>query len=77
MHTSKAFLAKIPEWQAQHVELFYLPPYSPELNSIEILWRFMKYEWIDLGAYKGWTYLVEYVESILKKVGIEYKINFS
>lgn len=77
MHTSKAFLAKIPEWQSKQVEIFHLPAYAPELNIIEILWRFMKYEWIDLGAYKGWEHLVEYVESILKKVGIEYKINFS
>jgi transposase len=77
LHTSKEFTAKIDEWKEKKVEIFYLPPYSPELNIIEILWRFMKYEWIELWAYKGWEYLVEYVENILKKVGIEYKINFS
>jgi len=37
----------------------------------------MKYEWIELWAYKSWMHLVEYVENILKKFGIEYKINFS
>ena len=25
--------------------LFYLPPYSPELNMIEILWKQAKYHW--------------------------------
>ncbi|WP_415873359.1 transposase [Burkholderia ubonensis] len=25
--------------------LFYLPPYSPELNLIEIVWRHLKYRW--------------------------------
>jgi transposase len=54
-----------------------LPAYAPELNMIEILWRFMKYEWIELWAYTSWTHMVEYVENILKKFGTEYKINFS
>lgn len=77
LHTSKEFTAKLAEWQDKNVEIFYLPPYSPELNLIEILWRFMKYEWIELWAYKSWEHLVEYVENMLKKFGIEYKINFS
>jgi len=47
------------------------------LNLIEILWRFMKYEWIEWWAYKNWLHMGEYVENILKKFGIEYKINFS
>lgn len=77
IHTSKAFTAKIPEWKAYNVEIFYLPAYSPELNIIEILWRFMKYEWIELWAYKSWAHLIEYVENILNMIGTEYKIKFS
>ena len=34
--------------------------YSPQLNLIEILWRFMKYEWIELNAYESWDSLVSY-----------------
>jgi transposase len=26
--------------------LYVLPPYSPKLNRIEILWRKVKYEWM-------------------------------
>jgi len=77
IHTSKEFTAKIAAWKGSNLEIFYLPPYSPELNIIEILWRFMKYEWIELWAYKSWAHMVEYVENILKKFGMEYKINFS
>ena len=33
------------------LRLPWLPTYSPQLNSIEILWRFMKYEWIETEAY--------------------------
>jgi transposase len=29
-------------------------PYSPELNLIEFLWRFMKYEWIEMSTYRSW-----------------------
>ena len=39
-HTSEAFEMKIPEWQSKGLEIFYLPKYSPQLNLIEILWRF-------------------------------------
>ncbi|MFO1353160.1 MAG: transposase [Acinetobacter sp.] len=28
-----------------NVRLYFLPPYSPELNRIEMLWRSMKYQW--------------------------------
>jgi len=37
IHRSKKFKAKIQEWQEQDVYIFFLPPYSPELNLIEIL----------------------------------------
>jgi len=45
-------------WEEKGFDIFYLPKYSPELNGIEILWRFIKYEWIELDAYKSWTHLV-------------------
>jgi transposase len=76
IHTSEAFEMKIPEWQSKGLEIFYLPKYSPQLNLIEILWRFMKYEWIEWWAYKGWSYLVEYVEMVIRGYGTEYEINF-
>jgi hypothetical protein len=76
-HTSSVFEAKIPEWQSKNLEIFNLPKYSPRLNLIEILWRFMKYEWIEWRAYKGWSYLVEYVEMVIRGYGTEYEINFA
>ena len=75
-HTSNAIEAKIPEWQSKNLEIFYLPKYSPGLNLIEILWRFMKYEWIQWWAYKGWDYLVKYIEMVICGYGTEYEINF-
>ena len=76
MHTSEAFLSKLGEWAKKGLEFFPLPPYSPQLNIIEILWRFMKYEWIDFKAYTSWTNLVAYVEKIIRDYGKKYIINF-
>jgi len=75
-HTSAAIKKKISEWKSKHLELFYFPKYSPQLNLAEILWRFMKYEWIEWWVYKGWPYLVKYVEDVICGYGTKYEINF-
>jgi len=76
IHTSETFQDNIPLWKDRGLGIFYLPKYSPELNCIEILWRFIKYEWIELDAYKSWTHLVNYVENVLQNFGEKYKIIF-
>ena len=65
------------EWKQKKLEIFWLPTYSPQLNLIETLWRFMKYEWIEKEAYLSWKNLVEYVENVLKDFGTKYTINFA
>lgn len=50
------------EWAQRDLFLFTLPTYSPELNLIEIAWRFMKYTWLDSFAYESWDRLVAEVE---------------
>ena len=77
IHTSKALKEKIEQWRKKKLEIFWLPTYSPHLNLIEILWRFMKYEWIEIDAYSSWETLVEYVEKVLKGFGDRYVINFA
>ena len=91
IHRSKAFQKKIAEWKEKKLEIFWLPTYSPyakrlalewgyplgQLNLIEILWRFMKYEWVEKEAYFSWNNLVEYVEKVLKHFGTKYTINFA
>ncbi|MEG3895790.1 MULTISPECIES: IS630 family transposase [unclassified Microcoleus] len=76
IHTSDAIVDKIEEWKQRNITLFELPSYSPELNLIEILWRFIKYEWIEISAYKSWGTFVTSVENILKEFGENYVINF-
>lgn len=76
IHTSEVMFEQREAWQQRKIELFELPSYSPELNLIEILWRFIKYEWIEISAYRNWQSLVEYVERVLREFGDKYVINF-
>ena len=76
IHASEALVAQIPKWKALGLEIFYLPVYSPQLNLIEILWRFIKYHWLPFSAYLSFSHLVSSVEDILKRFGTEYQINF-
>ena len=51
-HRSKMFRSAAAEWaKSKNITLIYLPPYSPELNLIEILWRMIKYYWLPMSAY--------------------------
>lgn len=76
IHTSGVMQDQLEEWQQRRIEIFQLPSYSPQLNLIEILWRFIKYEWIEVSAYQNWQSLVEYVERVLREFGENYVINF-
>jgi hypothetical protein len=40
---AREFIQHILHWVKRGLIIKYLPPYSPELNLIDILWRFMKY----------------------------------
>lgn len=76
-HRSAAFKAQIPVWESQGLTLFYLPPYSPELNRIEILWRCCKHQWLNPKAYRSFDDLTHELRSTLNKVGTECKIEFA
>lgn len=77
IHTGQQVKARRQEWAQRGLYLFDLPPYSPELNLIEIAWRFMKYEWIDIEAYESWQTLRNHVEKMLVGFGDEFVINFA
>lgn len=76
IHTSDAVQEQYQPWLERNIEIFELPSYSPQLNLIEILWRFIKYEWLEVTAYRCWNSLVASVENILRQVGHKYVINF-
>jgi putative transposase len=51
-HHGRVIREQATALQAAGVELFYLPPYSPELNLIEPLWRHIKHEQMPVRSHK-------------------------
>ena len=77
VQTSAAFEARIESWEEQGLYLLFLPPYCPELNLIEILWRKIKYEWLPVSAYQSFKDLSEALDEILRGVGSKYQLSFA
>lgn len=76
INKSRAFIRHIPKWVKRGLIIKYLPAYSPALNLIEILWRFMKYYWLPFSAYMSFQCLVQSIEDILTRFGTDYTIAF-
>lgn len=77
VHRSKKFMAKIPEWEKEGLILKFIPPYSPELNKIEILWKFIKYYWLPVNSFKNLKNLRRNLFKIFRNIGTEkYSITF-
>lgn len=51
IHTSKAVKAARPELAARGIYLYHLPPYSPELNRIEPVFKQVKHHDIPVRTY--------------------------
>ena len=77
IHTSKLFKSHIAQWKQKGLQLLYLPPYSPELNLIEILWKHMKYYHHKLEAYLSFKNLFLHVQNLLVGFNKHYVINFN
>ncbi len=46
IHQNQKLWNQQKEWEQKGLRIFFLPSYSPQLNQIEILWRFIKYKWL-------------------------------
>ena len=78
IHTSKKFRERIADWILEKkLWVCFLPTYSPELNLIEILWRKVKYEWLNLLSIKSFAEFEEEVARVFSLFGDEYIISFS
>lgn len=64
-------------WKDRGFLLFFLPPYSPELNIAETLWRILKGKWLDPDDYRSRDTLHEATREILDGIGTKYVINFN
>jgi hypothetical protein len=72
----KAFKDHFAAWEERGLFIFFLPPYSPHLNIVEILWKKVKYEWLQVKHYADKNTLYEAVGHILSEVGHSFRIAF-
>ena len=66
-------------WLLGRVWVWFLPPYSPKLNLIEILWKKIKYEWLSWAAYTNFQTLRNALQDIFQNYGpgSKYQVNFA
>ena len=76
-HVAKRIQECRAGWQERGLFVFYLPPYAPHLNIVEILWRKLKYEWLQPHDYLDTQTLFYQVRQALAAVGTLLKINFA
>ena len=77
IHTSDDFEEEIERWQKRGLYLKFLPPYCPELNLIENLWRKIKYEWLPLDAYRNFKTMTQSLFEVIRGIGSKYRITFA
>lgn len=75
VHKAKAIQPLLKVLERQGLKLYFLPPYSPELNRIEKLWHKMKYEWMSFKSRDAQTLEAD-VEEVLAGFGERYKLDF-
>lgn len=63
-------------WLLGRVWVWFLPPYSPELNLIEVLWKKIKYEWLPWDAYASFQTLRHTLLDVFQNYGTKYQVNF-
>lgn len=68
-HQSAAFHERMEYWSERGLLVYYLPPYSPELNAIERLWRKLKYQYLPPTAWEKCKTLISTLTSKLAEIG--------
>lgn len=76
IHKGEAMEKKRRRSARQGLHLYYLPPFSQELNRIEIVWKHAKHFWRRLVAMTG-AALLDEIRSLIKGFGTEFAVNFA
>ena len=75
---NQKFRDRLDNWMIEKwLIVCYLPAYSPELNLIEILWREVKYAWLDIMTIMDFDAFQKELRRVLDAVGREYSISFA
>ena len=77
IHTAHLVRERHAAWTAAELTLLFLPPYSPELNKIEMLWHRYKHYWVRPEDYHTDLTLLKRIENVLLEVEKKYIITFA
>ncbi len=77
IHTDDKVRQRLKDWRQRGLSLFNLPPYSPQLNLAERLWKELKARWLRPEDYQTSNTLFYAVWLALAAVGQELFIRFS
>ena len=75
IHKAKEIQPLIRFLEKQGLTLYFLPPYSPELNRIEGLWHKVKYVWMAAKC-RNSASLEADIEEIFSNYGTKYQYEF-
>lgn len=76
VHRNKKIKELRSLWEQRGLFIFYLPPYSLQLNIAETLWRILKGKWIRPQDYISTDTLFYTVNRALADIGKGVSINF-
>lgn len=76
-HKSVLTRSHFEQWEKQGLTILFLPPRSPHLNVIEILWAKLKYNWLGTQDFRSVAALERKLNTIFKNYGGKWKIDFS
>lgn len=77
VHRCKLMRELRPIWEKRGLFLFFLPPYSPHLNIVEMLWRILKDKRLRPMEYVSTDSLLYATNRALVAIGTKHKINFA
>ena len=76
VHTAKVIQKRLKIWQQRGLFIFYLPPYSPQLNIIERLCKEIKQGWLRPCDYVDFDSLRYGVNRVFANIGSTLNLNF-
>jgi putative transposase len=63
VHTSRIVKDALPHLKDQGIDIYYLPPYSPELNAIERVFGVVKHHEMPARRYTSWESLEDAIDT--------------
>jgi transposase len=75
VHTANTVKPMVELLKKKGLTLYFLPPYSPERNRIEVFWRKVKYEWMDFKTRDAKTLEAD-LDDIFLKFGADCQLTF-